>query len=103
LTTLGRHSLLFYLVHQPLSIGIVALVAFVAPPDQTKAFQTSCRQTCERDRDAAFCETYCGCVQTKLEADQMLERLLRGQLTETERERVGETVNACSFALPTPP
>lgn len=103
LATLGRHSLLFYLVHQPVSIGIVALVAFLAPPDQTAAFQASCRQTCERDRDAAFCETYCGCVQTRLESDRLLERLLRGQLTEGERQRVGETVNACSFGSSAPP
>ncbi|ALN73247.1 hypothetical protein M673_11010 [Aureimonas sp. AU20] len=103
LSTLGKHSLLFYLVHQPVSIGIVALVAFLAPPDQTEAFQASCRQTCEKDRDAAFCQSYCGCVQTRLESDKLLDRLLRGQLTEDERQKVGETVNACSFALPASP
>ena len=97
LATLGRHSLLFYLLHQPISFGMVALAAYVSPPDQTQAFQQSCRQTCEKDRDASFCASYCSCVQDRLQADQLLDRLLRSQLSDVETAKVSETVNYCSF------
>lgn len=97
LGTLGRHSLLFYLLHQPVSIGLVALAATISPPDQTEAFRQSCQQTCEKDREAAFCVAYCGCVETRLASANLLERTLRGQLSESETTQLRGVVNACSF------
>ncbi len=102
LATLGRHSLLFYLVHQPVSLAIIAVAAFLMPPDQTEAFHLSCRQTCAADREQAFCESYCGCMGERLRADALLERLMRGQMSDADAVRLREAVDICSFDQ-TPP
>ncbi|WP_182084566.1 heparan-alpha-glucosaminide N-acetyltransferase [Aureimonas sp. ME7] len=95
---LGHHSLAFYLIHQPVSIGLIALAAYIAPPDQTAAFDRSCRQSCLETRDGGFCDRYCGCVRTTLEKDQLLADLLAGRLNEDQHQSVRRTVDQCSFA-----
>lgn len=97
LARLGRHSLAFYLIHQPVSIAIVAGLAQVFPPDQLARFQESCRQTCGAEAETGFCDRYCGCVEEKLAADTTLERLLANRLDDADNERVRATVEACSF------
>lgn len=98
LARLGQHSLLFYLLHQPVSIGIVAAFAYFAPPDQTAAFDQSCRQTCTESRDDAFCQRYCGCVRGELEQQDLLAALLAGRLNETQQQTVRRMVDQCSFS-----
>ncbi|RIY01545.1 DUF1624 domain-containing protein [Aureimonas flava] len=97
LGTLGRHSLLFYLLHQPISIGLVAAFASVFPPDQTAAFDQSCRQTCLESRDEAFCRSYCGCVLGELKDRDLLQALLSGRLDEAQQQTVRRTVDQCSL------
>ena len=98
LARLGRHSLLFYLVHQPLLFGLVYLVSMVAPPDQTAAFAESCRATCTESRDGSYCERYCGCVQDDLSKRDLLTKYLTNRLDEAGRTQIGESVMMCSFS-----
>lgn len=69
LTFVGRHSLAFYLIHQPVLISLIWLFSQVAPPSietrQTN-FMASCRVACVAERSDRFCTEYCGCVQTGL-------------------------------------
>lgn len=98
LGVLGQHSLLFYLVHQPVSIGLVAAFAYFVPPDQTAAFDQSCTQTCTDSRDEGFCQRYCGCVRGELENQDLLATLLAGRLDEAQQRTVRQTVDQCSFS-----
>ncbi|WP_062010970.1 heparan-alpha-glucosaminide N-acetyltransferase [Aureimonas sp. AU4] len=97
LAWLGRHSLAFYLIHQPISIAVVAAVSFVAPPDQTRYFTQSCERGCLPDRDAAFCTRYCACVRDDLTKQDLLADTLMGRLDAAREAKVRESVAVCSL------
>ena len=98
LTLIGRHSLAFYLIHQPVSIAVVAAYAQFFPADRIAAFPEDCRRACiAQQADEAFCAAYCGCVQTQLTEQDLLADLLEGRISEEGRSDVDETILACSF------
>ncbi len=66
LAFIGRHSLVFYLVHQPLLYGLAVGLAAVLPVDpavQRASFVGDCQRECvSTGGDVALCERFCGCV-----------------------------------------
>jgi uncharacterized membrane protein len=99
LTFIGRHSLAFYLIHQPVLIACVWLVAQVAPPAKLspqEAFTSSCHASCQQVRDKAFCVSYCGCMLDKLGSTNMLSRLDQGEADPQLRARIADLASTCT-------
>ncbi len=76
---LGRWSLPFYVLHQPVIIGVLwGLLQLQSPvlmPEilsESAAFIQSCEQTCTAGgNDVAHCTRYCACTLEQIEADRL--------------------------------
>lgn len=93
---IGRHSLVFYLLHQPVLIALVWVFAQIAPPDQLQAYRASCEQSCGQLRDAALCERFCACTAERLVAEDLLEELQSGRLDPASDARIQAMAEQCT-------
>lgn len=78
LPTIGRHSLSFYLLHQPILFSSVWLLAQLAPPpapDQAALFERACTSQCAVEREESFCRAYCQCLLDEAVAQDRLDDL----------------------------
>ena len=78
LPTIGRHSLSFYLLHQPVLFSSVWLFAQVVPPpapDQAALFSRACTSQCAVEREESFCRAYCQCLLDEVAAQDRLDDL----------------------------
>lgn len=97
LAFLGRHSLVFYLVHQPVLISILYGVSLAYPaPAHPDAFIRSCVATCLPDANAAFCKRYCDCALKELEGQDLLAPLQSGTIPESYRGDIDEIRSQCT-------
>ncbi|MBS1164862.1 MAG: hypothetical protein H6R00_887 [Proteobacteria bacterium] len=71
LAWIGRHSLAFYLLHQPLLYGLAVGLAALIPVDaavQRASFVADCRAEYERHGGTSeMSERFCGCVATSVD------------------------------------
>lgn len=98
----GRHSLAFYLLHQPILIGALWLFSFAMPPDPgapQDRFFAACRASCLPVRDEAFCGVYCGCALEKVEAANRLDEALSGSHNAETRSWMGEIASQCTWEV----
>ena len=96
----GRHSLAFYLIHQPVLIACVWLFSLIAPPAPMAAdvaFTRACTAQCEEARGQEFCALYCVCVLEGLEEENRLEEIHNQTASPETTQRLQEIVQECSF------
>lgn len=95
---IGRHSLAFYLVHQPVLVACIWLFSQVMPPniDHEARFRSACERTCAQDRDAKFCAAYCGCMIEGLAAENLLADAFSRAPSDAFRGRLRDMADLCT-------
>ncbi|WP_368669775.1 DUF1624 domain-containing protein [Agrobacterium sp. a22-2] len=98
----GRHSLLVYLLHQPVLITLVYLASMAAPPpqpDPVEGYMSSCEASCvAQGSEAAVCTRFCSCTLTELQQTQLLEPLQSGAIQADQDERILKIARECTVA-----
>ncbi|NNH65123.1 heparan-alpha-glucosaminide N-acetyltransferase [Rhizobium laguerreae] len=96
---LGRHSLAFYLIHQPVLIGIAYGLSLVVPPqapDPLATYLRQCNASCVMQQGEALCRGFCQCTLDKLQAQALFIPLQAGEIDIRNDERVQTIAAECS-------
>jgi uncharacterized membrane protein len=99
LVFIGRHSLAFYLIHQPVLISSVWLFSQIMPAQvETRevGFLKSCQLSCEQSRDTEFCSGYCVCMLDTLQGEATLDRLYGNDQTAEWKAHLAGLANTCT-------
>lgn len=98
-TFLGRHSLVFYLIHQPVLIALLYMFSLVAPPpkvDPAAQYMQNCTRTCEPKDGAAFCARVCDCTLDSLMKQKLLEPFQSGAISMDNNEAINGISIQCT-------
>jgi uncharacterized membrane protein len=95
----GRHSLAFYLIHQPVLMACLWLFSQVSPPyvETTQVqFRNACEKTCTDTNSEEFCAYYCACMLDRLERENALDSIFGGEQSDTIRSQVQDMAAGCT-------
>ena len=95
----GRWSLLIYLVHQLILIGLLSAIAPLLAPDpraEAATFTNECVTSCRAaGREPPVCEVYCNCVLAGMQEADILSTALTGRMSAEENNRWISLINQC--------
>lgn len=95
----GRHSLAFYLLHQPVLLSLVWAVSQISPAtpiDPQAEFVSECEIGCGANNSEAFCQRFCGCVTDELLSQQLFLPFVSGQVTQDSDARIPAIADQCT-------
>ena len=97
-TFFSKHSLLTYLIHQPLLLGsLYVFVTITGGPDRTPAFISACETNCSLTRNGKFCEKFCACSINDLKQQKLWQPLHDRQIDINTDPQVKAITNSCSI------
>jgi uncharacterized membrane protein len=94
----GRHSLAFYLIHQPVLISIAYGLSVVAPPakpDPVQTYLRQCNASCVAQESEALCRSFCQCTLERLQSENLFAPFQSGTI-KPDDGRIISLASECS-------